>query len=97
MNAFIGPKTTVYLHRLQKKLADNGFGAALRLIQSNGGISTIEACSKRAVSILMSGPAGGVIGGRSEGMLCGSDNLITVDIGGTSPTSAPFPTGASRS
>ena len=93
MNAFIGPKTTVYLHRLQKKLADNGFGAALRLIQSNGGISTIEACSKRAVSILMSGPAGGVIGGRSEGMLCGSDNLITVDIGGTSADISTIPEG----
>ena len=93
MNAFIGPKTTVYLHRLQKKLADNGFGAALRLIQSNGGISTIEACSKRAVSILMSGPAGGVIGGRSEGMLCGSDNLITVDIGGTSADISTIPDG----
>ena len=93
MNAFIGPKTTVYLHRLQKKLADNGFGAALRLIQSNGGISTIEACSKRAVSILMSGPAGGVIGGRSEGLLCGSDNLITVDIGGTSADISTIPDG----
>ena len=93
MNAFIGPRTTLYLHRLQKKLADNGFGAALRLIQSNGGISTIEACSKRAVSILMSGPAGGVIGGRSEGMLCGSDNLITVDIGGTSADISTIPEG----
>ena len=93
MNAFIGPKTTVYLHKLQKKLADNGFGAALRLIQSNGGISTIEACSKRAVSILMSGPAGGVIGGRSEGMLCGSKNLITVDIGGTSADISTIPDG----
>ena len=93
MNAFIGPKTTLYLHRLQKKLGDNGFGAALRLIQSNGGISTIEACSKRAVSILMSGPAGGVIGGRSEGMLCSSDNLITVDIGGTSADISTIPEG----
>ena len=93
MNAFIGPKTTVYLHRLQRKLAERGFGAALRLIQSNGGISTIDACSRRAVSILMSGPAGGVIGGRSEGMLCGSRNLITVDIGGTSADISTIPDG----
>ena len=78
MNAFIGPKTTTYLHNLQSKLAGNGFQANLRLIQSNGGISTVEACSKRAVSILMSGPAGGVIGGRSEGLLCDSRNLISV-------------------
>ena len=93
MNAFIGPLTTTYLHSLQSKLADNGFRANLRLIQSNGGISTVEACSKRAVSILMSGPAGGVIGGRSEGLLCESRNLITVDIGGTSADISTIPDG----
>ena len=93
MNAFIGPLTTTYLHNLQDKLADNGFRANLRLIQSNGGISTVEACSKRAVSILMSGPAGGVIGGRSEGLLCDSRNLITVDIGGTSADISTIPDG----
>ncbi|MCE2491746.1 MAG: hydantoinase/oxoprolinase family protein [Alphaproteobacteria bacterium] len=93
MNAFIGPKTTVYLTRLQRRLAENGFRANLRVIQSNGGISTVETCSKRAVSMLMSGPAGGVIGGRSEGQLVGSDNLITVDIGGTSADISTIPDG----
>ena len=93
MNAFIGPKTTVYLLRLQRRLSENGFKANLRIIQSNGGISTVEACSKRAVSMLMSGPAGGVIGGRSEGQLAGSDNLITVDIGGTSADISTIPDG----
>ncbi len=93
MNAFIGPRTTTYLRNLQSKLADSGFRANLRLIQSNGGISTVEACSKRAVSILMSGPAGGVIGGRSEGLLCDSRNLITVDIGGTSADISTIPDG----
>ena len=93
MNAFIGPKTTVYLLSLQRRLSENGFKANLRIIQSNGGISTVEACSKRAVSMLMSGPAGGVIGGRSEGQLAGSDNLITVDIGGTSADISTIPDG----
>ena len=93
MNAFIGPHTSTYLTNLQKKLADHGFNAHLRLIQSNSGISTVEACSKRAVSILMSGPAGGVIGGRSEGILCGRENLITVDIGGTSADISTIPDG----
>ena len=93
MNAFIGPRTSTYLGNLRSKLAGNGFRANLRLIQSNGGVSTVEACSKRAVSILMSGPAGGVIGGRSEGLLCGSRNLITVDIGGTSADISTIPDG----
>ena len=93
MNAFIGPKTTVYLTNLRDQLARQGFRANLRLIQSNGGVSTVEACSKRAVNILMSGPAGGVIGGRAEGLLAGADNVITVDIGGTSADISTVPAG----
>ena len=93
MNAFIGPKTSTYLNNLQDKLASSGFRANLRIIQSNGGISTVESCSKSAVSMLMSGPAGGVIGARSEGLMCGSRNLITVDIGGTSADISTIPDG----
>ena len=93
MNAFIGPKTSLYLNNLQDQLARNGFRANLRLIQSNGGVSTVEACSERAVNILMSGPAGGVIGGRAEGVLAGAENVITVDIGGTSADISTIPDG----
>ena len=93
MNAFIGPKTSLYLTNLRDQLARQGFHANLRLIQSNGGVSTVEACSKRAVNILMSGPAGGVIGGRAEGLLAGADNVITVDIGGTSADISTIPAG----
>ena len=93
MNAFIGPKTSLYLTNLRDQLARQGFRANLRLIQSNGGVSTVEACSRRAVSILMSGPAGGVIGGRAEGLLAGAGNVITVDIGGTSADVSTVPDG----
>ena len=93
MNAFIGPKTSLYLTNLRDRLARNGFRANLRLIQSNGGVSTVEACSQRAVNILMSGPAGGVIGGRAEGVLAGAENVITVDIGGTSADISTVPAG----
>ena len=93
MNAFVGPKTSLYLQNLQQKLSDKGFHANLRVIQSNGGIATVETCSQKAVGILMSGPAGGVIGGRAEGLLCGRSNLITVDIGGTSADISTIPDG----
>lgn len=93
MNAFVGPKTSLYLQNLQQKLIDNGFRASLRVIQSNGGIATVETCAQKAVGILMSGPAGGVIGGRAEGLLCGRSNLITVDIGGTSADISTIPDG----
>jgi len=93
MNAYIGPRSSFYLNQLQKNLISEGFRANLRIVQSNGGISTVETCSRRAVTMLMSGPAGGVIGGKLEGLSCGSRNMITVDIGGTSADISTIPDG----
>ncbi|MCP8687190.1 hydantoinase/oxoprolinase family protein [Marinobacterium sedimentorum] len=84
MNAYIGPRTSFYLTHLSSQLRENGIDAELRIMQSNGGVATVESCCERPVNILMSGPAGGVIGGHYFASLDGERNLITVDIGGTS-------------
>jgi len=84
MNAYIGPKTSAYLRSLEGRLRDNGVKAMVRIMQSNGGISTIENSMELPIGLLLSGPAGGVIGGRWTGGHCGKDNVITIDIGGTS-------------
>jgi N-methylhydantoinase A len=84
MNAFVGPQSSLYLRNLEQKVKDAGIPAKLRVIQSNGGISTIDGCARKPVGILMSGPAGGVIGALSEARLAGTQNIMTVDIGGTS-------------
>lgn len=93
MNAYVGPKTSRYLKNLEAKLRGAEINAHVRIMQSNGGVSTIDKCSKEAVSILMSGLAGGVIGGRWAGELSGEKNLITVDIGGTSADFSTIPDG----
>lgn len=84
MNAYIGPKVALYLRRLDSRLKDNGITAAVRIMQSNGGISTIEQSATKPIGLLLSGPAGGVIGGRWTGGHCDTANVITIDIGGTS-------------
>jgi N-methylhydantoinase A len=84
MNAYIGPKTSLYLRRLEDRMKKSGVNAAVRIMQSNGGISTVENSSVRPVGLLLSGPAGGVIGGRWTGEACKTKNVITIDIGGTS-------------
>ena len=84
MNAYIGPKTAAYLRNLEGRLRSNGIKAIVRIMQSNGGISTIENASELPIGLLLSGPAGGVIGGRWTGDNCGKANVITIDIGGTS-------------
>jgi len=84
MNAYIGPRTASYLRNLENRLANNGITAQVRMLQSNGGISTVDAAAELPISLLLSGPAGGVIGGRWTGENCGRKNIITIDIGGTS-------------
>ncbi|MCC6205832.1 MAG: hydantoinase/oxoprolinase family protein [Hyphomicrobiales bacterium] len=84
MNAYIGPKTSAYLRNLEGRLRANGVRAMVRIMQSNGGISTVENASELPIGLLLSGPAGGVIGGRWTGEHCAKDNIITIDIGGTS-------------
>ena len=93
MNSYVGPKTAFYLRDLEAKLGEAGVTSKLRIMQSNGGVSTVEACAKRPIRILMSGPAGGVIGGASEGEMAGVPNIITVDIGGTSADISTIPAG----
>ena len=84
MNAYIGPRTSSYLRQLQGRLREAGMGGAVRIMQSNGGISTVENSIARPVGLLLSGPAGGVIGARATGQACGVADIITIDIGGTS-------------
>ncbi len=84
MNAYIGPKTARYLESLKSRLKSNGIGSQVRIMQSNGGISTIENSSERPIGLLLSGPAGGVIGAKATGEQNKISNIITIDIGGTS-------------
>ena len=84
MNAYIGPKTSHYLKALRAELEEAGVKAIIRVMQSNGGISTVEQSSQLPIGLLLSGPAGGVIGGRWTGQACRQENVITIDIGGTS-------------
>jgi N-methylhydantoinase A len=96
MNAFVGPRTSYYLRNLESSLRARGVRAEIRLMQSNGGVTTIEGGIERPVTILLSGPAAGVIGGKWAGDLSGLKNLITVDIGGTSADISVVPRGEVR-
>ena len=84
MNAYIGPHTSAYLRNLEARLRNADIPALIRIMQSNGGISTIEKSSDLPIGLLLSGPAGGVIGARWTGDNCGKSNIIAIDIGGTS-------------
>jgi N-methylhydantoinase A len=84
LNAYIGPKTASYLGRLSKGLYAIGVTADLRLMQSAGGAATLDAALRRPVTLLMSGPVGGLLGGIFVGQLAGFESVVTLDVGGTS-------------
>ena len=56
----------------------------VQLMQSSGGMATVESATQRPVNLLMSGPVAGLIGGIWAGSVAGFDNVVTLDIGGTS-------------
>ncbi len=84
MNAFVGPGTGRYLERLGGALRDLGVESDLHVMMSNGGVASVRAASEKPVTLLLSGPAAGVLGGLWTGELCGRERLITFDMGGTS-------------
>lgn len=84
MNAFVGPKVRSYVQRLEAALEMAGYGCALHIMASNGGIATARTIIENPVLTLMSGPAAGVIGGAFAGAASSRDKLITFDVGGTS-------------
>jgi len=87
MNAFVGPEVARYVERFGSDLAELGLERELHVMKSNGGVGTVRSVKRRPVSLLYSGPAAGVLGGRWRSSLYAEDepvNAITLDMGGTS-------------
>lgn len=84
MNAYVAPKVNHYIDNLVNSLDVAGVKAELHIMQSSGGMSTTEMAAVRPVTLLKSGPAGGVLAAAWWGELEGVNDIISVDIGGTS-------------
>ena len=84
MSAFVGPRTGNYLDRLATALAAEGVEGELHVMMSSGGVASVRTAAERPVTLLLSGPAAGILGGQWAGALAGRQRLITFDMGGTS-------------
>jgi N-methylhydantoinase A len=84
VNGFVGPTVQRYIDRLGSRLADAGLDPELRIMRSNGGAATPRFAADYPVTLLMSGPAAGVLAGAHVGGACDRENLVTFDVGGTS-------------
>ncbi|MEM5471049.1 hydantoinase/oxoprolinase family protein [Hoeflea sp. AS60] len=85
MDSYLAPVVRKYLATLvgdlKTRLPD---GHGLHVMESNGGVMSATTASNNALQTLLSGPVGGAIGGKALAQVTGRQNLICVDMGGTS-------------
>lgn len=84
-NAYVGPLVASYVERLRGRLQ-----GTLRLVGSDGGRQPSSELARPA-SMILSGPAGGVIGAHAVAQAAGERDIITLDMGGTSTDVALLP------
>jgi N-methylhydantoinase A len=85
INAYLQPILARYIAQLEQRLTGAGIHTRQKYImQSNGGMSTFAAAAQKAVTTVLSGPAGGVTAGAYACRMTGTQNIITFDMGGTS-------------
>ena len=84
INTYLVRRTGQYLGRLAERIEASGYCRQPVVMQSSGGVTSIARARDRAVNLITSGPAGGVIAAKSLAERLGHDNVITTDVGGTS-------------
>jgi N-methylhydantoinase A len=88
VNGYVQPQVKRYLRTLDQRLREGGVhsvaGSALAVLRSDGGLSATGAAIAAPVTMLLSGPAGGVTGALWVAEQCGISDFITFDMGGTS-------------
>jgi N-methylhydantoinase A len=82
-NAYVLPLMQRYLGDLSEKLSVLGLKQPLYLMQSSGGIASVETGRKAPVHLIESGPAAGATAGAFYGRLTDTHHLISFDMGGT--------------
>ena len=84
VNAYVGPLVKHYMDSMVQQLTETGLNnARLMVMQSSGGILDSNAVIEKPAQIIECGPAAGVIGAQFLSTLTGYENLITLDMGGT--------------
>lgn len=86
LNASIGPLMQGYLQRLEVAVAP----AQVAVMQSSGGTMAAAQAGHQAVRLLLSGPAGGLMGARLMARALDIERIMTFDMGGTSTDVAVF-------
>ncbi len=84
INAYLSPTISNYLKNLVVQFRELGLKGPALIMTSSGGVLPVKEAGAKAVGLLESGPAGGVIASTYLGNTLGHNNIIATDMGGTS-------------
>ena len=84
LNAYLQPPVANYLARIEDRIKEKNRTTEILIVQSNGGVMSIETAKSRPIKTALSGPAAGVVAAREIASAAGFNNIITGDMGGTS-------------
>lgn len=84
IDVLVKPYCRTYLQRAADKIRTTSGDIPFLIMQSNGGIVKYSTASERPVTMLLSGPAAGVLGSVHTAKLAGYRDILTIDVGGTS-------------
>jgi N-methylhydantoinase A len=84
LSAYAYPASSRYLRQISHDLREAGLGVDLRIMQLNGGCADVEQSLRVPTNLIASGPAAGPAAAIQVGRRAASENLIEVDMGGTS-------------
>jgi N-methylhydantoinase A len=84
LNAAVMPPVSRYMGVLREALDAEGVRGPLLIMKSDGGVTSAATCVRQPVQTVLSGPAAGVVGALSVARAAGIDDIISIDVGGTS-------------
>ena len=84
LNATLQPLVSAYLDNINSTLRAKGFAGELLIVQSNGGVMSIDMARQLPVRTALSGPAAGVIAACEISAAADLPDIVTCDMGGTS-------------
>ena len=84
LDAYMKPALTRYVAGVRDAFTRQGAGDRWSLLKSNGGHALAEEALRKPAHVLLSGIAGGAIGGAWFARQAGAPKAIVVDMGGTS-------------
>ncbi|BAU26655.1 N-methylhydantoinase A [Aneurinibacillus soli] len=84
VNAVLGPIVSTYIQELSASLHEGGYKGDVLVLHSGGGVMTAETVPRYAARLASSGIAAGAIASAHIAKLCGFQNAIGLDMGGTS-------------